>query len=53
MESSLRQLLDAGEELDLDRLVEMSHRPVAEPLEIDIPVPDMATYDELFEEVAV
>jgi hypothetical protein len=53
MESSLRQLLDAGEELDLDRLAEMFQRPVAEPLEIDIPVPDMATYDELFEEAAV
>ena len=53
MESSLRQLLDADEELDLDRLAEMSQRPVAKPLDIDIPVPDMATYDELFEEVAL
>ena len=53
MECSLRQLLDAGEELDLDRLVEMSQRPVDEPLEIHIPLPDMAAYDELFEEVAV
>jgi hypothetical protein len=53
MECSLRQLLDAGEELDLDRLVEISQRPIDEPLDIDIPLPDMATYDELFEEVVV
>jgi transposase len=53
MEGSLRQLLDAGEELDLDRLVEMSECPVAEPLDIHIPLPDMATYDELLQEVTV
>ncbi len=53
MESSLRQLLDAGEELDFERLVEMSKAPVPEPLDIDIPVPDMAAYDQLLEEVAL
>jgi len=53
MEGSLRQLLDAGKELDFDTLVEISERPVAEPLDIHIPLPDMTTYDELFEEVTV
>jgi hypothetical protein len=53
MEGSLKRLLDSGEELGFDRLVEMSACPVAEPLDINIPVPDMAAYDELLEEVAV
>jgi hypothetical protein len=53
MECSLRQLLDLGEELDFDRLVEMSECPVAKPLDINIQLPDMAAYDELIEEVAV
>jgi hypothetical protein len=55
MEGSLRQLLDAGEELDFDRLVEMSTTTsrVAEPIDINIPLPDMAAYDALLEEVTV
>jgi hypothetical protein len=53
MECSLRQLLDAGEELDFNRLVEMSERPVEKPLEINIALPDMEAYDELLAEVAV
>ncbi len=53
MEGSLKHLLDSGEELGFDRLVEMSVCPVAEPLDINIPLPDMAAYDELLEEVAV
>jgi hypothetical protein len=54
MECSLRQLLDADEELDFDRLVEKSTtNPVAEPIDINIPLPDMATYDALLEEVTV
>jgi hypothetical protein len=53
MECSLRQLLDAGEELDIDRLVEMSAGPVIEPIDINIPLPDMAAYDALLEEVIV
>lgn len=53
MECSLRQLLDAGEELDFNRLVAMSERPVAEPLDINIPLPDMVAYDELLQEVTV
>ena len=53
MESALRQLLDDGDELDFDRLVQMSECPVAEPIEINIPLPDMAAYDGLFEEVTV
>jgi hypothetical protein len=53
MESSLKQLLDAGEELDFDMLVEMSGNPVEEPLDIDIPLPDMFAYDALLEEVTV
>jgi len=53
MESSLRQLLDLDEELDFDRLIEMSEFPVPKPLDINIPLPDMAAYDELLEEVAV
>jgi hypothetical protein len=51
MERSLRQLLDAGEELDIDRLMEMSTNPVFEPIDIKIPLPDMAAYDVLLEEV--
>jgi hypothetical protein len=51
MEGSLRQLLDAGEELDIDRLMEMSTNPVFEPIDIKIPLPDMAAYDVLLEEV--
>ena len=54
MECSLRQLLDAEEELDLDRLVEMSTTiPVVDPIDIKIPLPDMAAYDALLEEVTV
>ena len=53
MEQSLRELLDAGEELDFDRLASMSERPVEKPLDIDIPLPDMQSYDALLEEVAV
>jgi hypothetical protein len=53
MESSLRQVLDAGEELDFLRLVEMSEFPVERPLEINIPLPNMEAYDELLAEVAI
>ena len=53
MECSLRQLLDAGEELDIDRLIEMSASSVIEPIDINIPLPDMAAYDALLEEVTV
>jgi hypothetical protein len=53
MESSLRQVLDASEELDFLRLVEMSEFPVEKPLEINIPLPNMEAYDELLEEVAI
>ena len=53
MEQSLRGLLDAGEDLDFDRLAEMSERPVEKPLDINIPLPDMQAYDALIEEVAV
>jgi len=53
MEQSLRLLLDAGEDLDFDRLAEMSECPVEKPLDIHIPLPDMQAYDALLEEVAV
>jgi hypothetical protein len=53
MEGSLRQLLDGGEEIEFDRLVEMSECPVEKPLDIHIPLPDMQAYDALLEEVAV
>jgi hypothetical protein len=53
MECSLRQLLDDGEELDIDRLIEMSKSSVGEPIDINIPLPDMAAYDALLEEVTV
>jgi hypothetical protein len=53
MEGSLRQLLDGGEELEFDRLAEMSECPVETPLDIHIPLPDMQAYDALLEEVAV
>jgi len=42
MERALRELLDAGAELDFQRLRQMSERPVeSPPLEISIPLPDM------------
>lgn len=53
MEQSLRVLLDGGEELEFDRLVEMSGCPVEKALDIHIPLPDMLAYDALIEEVAV
>jgi len=53
MEGSLRQVLDGGEELGFDRLVELSEYPVEKPIDIDIPLPDMQAYDALLEEVAV
>ncbi len=53
MEGSLRQLLDGGDKLEFDRLIEMSECPVEKPLDIDIPLPDMLAYDALLEEVAV
>lgn len=52
MEGSLRQLLDGGEELEFDRLVEMSECPFEKPLDIHIPLPDMQAYDTLIEGVA-
>lgn len=52
MEGALRALLDTGEDLDFDRLVEMTQAPVDKPLEIEIPLPDMAAYDALLEGVA-
>ena len=53
MEQSLRELLDAGEEVDFRRLVEMSECPVEKPLDVNIPLPNMQAYDELLEEVVV
>jgi hypothetical protein len=53
MEQSLRELLDAGEEVDFRRLVEMSECPVEKPLDVNIPLPNMQAYDELLEEVTV
>jgi hypothetical protein len=54
MECSLRKILDANEELDFDRLVDMSTTSrVADPIDINIPLPDMAAYDALLEEVTV
>jgi transposase len=53
MEQSLRALMDAGDDLDFDRLVRMSECPVEKPLDIHIPLPDMQAYDALIEEVAV
>ena len=38
MESSLRQLLDAGEPLDFHILVELSQSPVEKPMAIEIPL---------------
>ncbi len=53
MERSLKKLLDAGEELDFDTLVQLSESPVEEPMDIHIPLPDMFLYDVLLKEVAV
>jgi hypothetical protein len=53
MEGSLRQMLDGGDELEFDRLVELSEFPVEKPVDIHIPLPDMQAYDALLEEVAV
>lgn len=51
MEAALRRLLDAGEDLNLERLVSMAEGPIEEPLEIDIPLPDLFAYDRLLQEV--
>jgi hypothetical protein len=46
-------MLDGGDELEFDRLVELSEFPVEKPVDIHIPLPDMQAYDALLEEVAV
>lgn len=51
MEQVLRERLDAGEELDFDRLVAAADNPVDKPPEIDIPIPDLLAYDSLLQEV--
>jgi hypothetical protein len=53
MEAALCELLGAGEELCLERLTAMAERPLEEPLEIAIPIPDLFTYDSLLREVTV
>jgi hypothetical protein len=53
METALRQLLEAGQDLLLERLVLMAERPIQEPLQIDIPVPDLYAYDSLLQEVSL
>jgi hypothetical protein len=53
MEGALRQCLDAGQELDFDRLVEMTADPRPESVDIQIPLPNMAAYDALLREVTL
>jgi hypothetical protein len=53
METSLCQLLDAGDDLRFERLVVLAEHPTEKPLEIDIPIPDLMAYDSLLQEVTV
>lgn len=53
MEGALREVLDSGQELDLDCLVERASLPVERPLDFQIALPDMSAYDRLLEEVTV
>jgi hypothetical protein len=53
MEGSLKQLLDTGEDLDLDTLIQLSESPTDEPMDIHIPLPDMFLYDILLKEGAL
>jgi hypothetical protein len=49
METALRQLLDAGEDLCLERLVSMTEQPAEKPLPMEIPMPDLFVYDGLLQ----
>jgi hypothetical protein len=53
MESALKKLLDAGEQLDFDKLVQMAQQPSEKPPDLDIPIPDIGAYDALLQEVMV
>ena len=52
MEEALREQLDRGGELDLDRLVEKAQSPLERSPELEIPLPDLGCYDALLAEVA-
>ncbi len=51
MEAVLRSRLDAGEALDFQELAAAAAEPPGQPIEIGIPLPDLAAYDQLLEEV--
>ena len=51
METSLQQLLEAGESLDFRLLVSLSETPAQRTLGIGIPLPDIYAYDAPLEEV--
>ncbi len=53
MGAALKKLLDAGEELDFERLVEMSQQPSEKPPDLEIRIPDIGAYDALLQEVTV
>jgi hypothetical protein len=53
METALRELMDAGEDLCFERLAASAQRPLQKPVEIAIPIPDLYAYDSLLEEVTV
>ena len=50
MESALRELLNAGEDLSIEMLVLLAQNPIEKPLEIEIPDPDLCAYDSLLQE---
>ncbi len=50
MESALRELLNAGEDLSIELLVLLAQNPIEKPFEIEIPDPDLCAYDNLLQE---
>ena len=53
MGAALKKRLDTGEELDFERLVEMSQQPCEKPLDLEIRIPDIGAYDALLQEVTL
>jgi len=50
MESALRELLNAGEDLRIEQLILMAQNPIEESFEIELPDPDLFAYDSLLQE---
>ena len=50
IESALREFLNAGEDLNRERLILLAQNPIQGPFEIEIPDPDLFAYDSLLQE---